>query len=126
MIDRLRYQQTKIDGAPTTILVGDDVVQIIREQQDWVRQRWNLGPDQTVRYLFPRATGNRKGTRAWVTSHYDRMLRKFSDASGCAKLRPGAAYSRSHRLRHTKATPCSTPAPRSTSCSATSDIAHPK
>jgi hypothetical protein len=25
-----------------TILVGADVVQIIREQQDWVRQRWGL------------------------------------------------------------------------------------
>ena len=36
MVARLRYQQTKVDGAPMTILVGADVVQIIREQQDWV------------------------------------------------------------------------------------------
>ena len=33
MAARLRYQQTKIDGAPATILVGADVVQIVREQQ---------------------------------------------------------------------------------------------
>ena len=32
----------------------------------------------------PQAPGNRKGTRAWVTSHYDGMLRKLSDTLGCA------------------------------------------
>jgi integrase len=105
MAARLRYQQTKVDGAPMTVLVGADVVQIIREQQEWVRQRWNLGPDGTARYLFPRLTGNRKATRAWETSHYDLMLRQFSDAVG---LRDGEgrelSYSRSHRLRHTRAT----------------------
>ena len=37
MVARLRYQQTKVDGAPMTILVGADVVQIIREQQDGSR-----------------------------------------------------------------------------------------
>jgi len=52
MTARLRYQQTKIDGAPETILVGADVVEIIREQQAWVRERWALGPDETVRYLL--------------------------------------------------------------------------
>jgi integrase len=105
MAARLRYQQTKIDGAPATILVGADVVQIVREQQAWVRQRWGLGPDGAVRYLFPKLAGNRKGTRTWVTSHYDGVLRKLSavlalrDAGG----RP-LSYSHRHRLRHTKAT----------------------
>ena len=105
MVARLRYQQTKVDGAPMTILVGADVVQIIREQQEWVRQRWRLGPDGTARYLFPRLTGNRRATRAWETSHYDLVLRQLSEAVG---LRDSAgrelSYSRSHRLRHTKAT----------------------
>ena len=68
-VARLRYQQTKIDGAPETILVGPDVVQIIREQQAWVREHWRLGPGETVRYLFPKLAGNRKGTRAWTTSY---------------------------------------------------------
>ncbi len=101
IVARLRYQQTKVDGAPMTILVGADVAQIVREQQEWVRKRWGLGPDQTARYLFPRLTGNRRATRAWETSHYDLVLREFSEAVG---LRDSAgrelSYSRSHRLRH--------------------------
>ena len=78
MVARLRYQQTKIDGAPETILVGADVVEIIREQQAWVRERWKLGPDETVPYLFPKLAGNRKGTRTWTTSYYDQTLRHFA------------------------------------------------
>ena len=105
MVARLRYQQTKIDGAPDTILVGADVVEIIREQQAWVRERWKLDPDETVRYLFPKLAGNRKGTRAWTTSCYDQTLRRFS---ATLELRDSGgqplSYSRSHRLRHTKAT----------------------
>jgi hypothetical protein len=42
MVAKLRYQQTKIDGAPNTILIGRDVVDIVREQQGWVRERWAL------------------------------------------------------------------------------------
>ena len=90
MVARLRYQQTKIDGAPETILVGADVVEMIREQQAWVRERWKLGPDETVRYLFPKLAGNRKGTRAWTTSCYDQTLRRFS-AVWTSRLRRAAA-----------------------------------
>jgi integrase len=121
MVARLRYQQTKVDGAPMTILVGADVVQIIREQQDWVRQRWNLGPDGTARYLFPRLTGNRKATRAWETGHYDLMLRQFSDVAG---LRDSdgreLSYSRATASATPRPRPSSMPAPRSTSSSAIS------
>ncbi|MEO3862298.1 hypothetical protein [Acrocarpospora sp. B8E8] len=106
MVARLRYQQTKIDNAPNTILVGRDVVEIIKEQQAWVRQRWNLRPEETIRYLFPKTTGNRHGTKSWETSNYTHVLKDFShhpdlrDSQGELLL-----YSRSHRLRHTKATP---------------------
>jgi integrase len=105
MVARLRYQQTKVDGAPSTILVGADVAEIVGEQQAWVREHWRLGPDGSVRYLFPKLAGNRKGTRAWETSHYDGMLRKLSGVLGLrdASGRP-LSYSHSHRLRHTKAT----------------------
>lgn len=105
MVAKLRYRQTKIDGAPTTILVGADVVSIVREQQDWVRQRWRVGAGTSPRYLFPKTTGNRHATKPWETSNYDKVLREFSlahglhDAAGHLLL-----YSRSHRLRHTKAT----------------------
>ena len=90
---------------PATILVGADVVQIVEEQQAWVRERWNLGPEQSLRYLFPRLAGNRKGTRAWETSHYDLVLRRLSDVLDLSdgNGRP-LRYSHSHRLRHTKAT----------------------
>jgi len=105
MVARLRYQQTKIDGAPDTILVGADVVQIIREQQAWVRQQWNLAAGATPRYLFPKTTGNRHATRPWETARYNAVLLDFSLALG---LRDADGqllrYSRSHRLRHTKAT----------------------
>ncbi|MFF0415580.1 tyrosine-type recombinase/integrase [Kitasatospora sp. NPDC004745] len=105
MVARLRYQQTKIDAAPNTILVGRDVVEIVREQQAWVREHWHLGPVDTIRYLFPKTTGNRHGTKSWETSNYNRVLKDFShhldlrDSRGELLL-----YSRSHRLRHTKAT----------------------
>ncbi len=105
MVARLRYQQTKIDTAPNTILVGRDVLEIIAEQQAWVRERWNLPTDGTIRYLFPKTTGNRHGTKSWETSNYDKILKDFSrhldlrDSRGELLL-----YSRSHRLRHTKAT----------------------
>lgn len=105
MTARLRYQQTKINGAPDTILVGADVEQIVREQQAWVREQWNLGPDTTPRYLFPKTTGNRHATIPWETARYNAVLLDFSLALG---LRDGdgqlLSYSRSHRLRHTKAT----------------------
>jgi integrase len=105
MVARLRYQQTKINGAPDTILVGADVVQIVREQQAWVREQWNLGAGVTPRYLFPKTVGNRHAARAWGTARYNAVLRDFSLAVG---LRDAGGqlllYSRSHRLRHTKAT----------------------
>lgn len=36
---KLRYQQTKIDGAPNTILVDRDVVAIICAQQAWALEQ---------------------------------------------------------------------------------------
>jgi integrase len=105
MVARLRYRQTKIDGAPDTILVGADVVQIIREQQAWVRQQRNLGPEVTPRYLFPKTTGNRHATRPWETARYNAVLLDFSLALGLRDTDGQLLrYSRSHRLRHTKAT----------------------
>ncbi len=105
MVARLRYQQTKVDGAPDTILVGADVVQIIREQQTWVRQQWDLAEDTMPRYLFPKTTGNRHATRPWETGNYNRVLREFSRALGLRDTDGQLLlYSRSHRLRHTKAT----------------------
>ncbi|MGW3829348.1 tyrosine-type recombinase/integrase [Streptomyces sp. NPDC005071] len=55
--------------------------------------------------MFPKTTGNRHGTKSWETSNYNHVLKDFShhldlrDSRGERLL-----YSRSHRLRHTKAT----------------------
>ena len=52
-VARLRYQQTKIDGAPDTVLVDAAVVAIIREQQEWAG-RFFAGrgaPGKTPKYL---------------------------------------------------------------------------
>jgi len=105
MVARLRYQQTKIDGAPATILVGADVTQIIAEQQEWVREQWNLGPREQARYLFPRQRGNLRGDQPRGVGGYLSCLRGLSLALGLhdqrGRLLP---FSRSHRLRHTRAT----------------------
>ena len=128
MVARLRYQQTKIDGAPDTILVGADVVQIIRRaaglgaaalgaragrdgavpvpQADREPQGHPGLGDQPLRPGAPRSSARRSGC---VTPPGGRC--STPAATGCVTPRPR---------------PCSTPAPRSTSCSATSVIAHPR
>ena len=67
MVARLRYQQTKVDGAPP------DHPGRRRHHADHPRAT-GLRPRAvgslavgSARYLFPRLTGNRKATRAWET-----------------------------------------------------------
>ncbi|MGV7705407.1 tyrosine-type recombinase/integrase, partial [Mycobacterium kansasii] len=48
-VAKLRYQQTKVDGVVPTILVEQAVVNVISEQQDWIRRRY---PDLETKYLF--------------------------------------------------------------------------
>lgn len=105
MVARLRYCQTKIVGAPETILVGADVVQVVREQQAWVRERYGLAEDERLPYLFPALVSNPRGLRPRTAGSYlgrlgqlDRLV-NLTDSHG----RP-LSFSKSHRLRHTKAT----------------------
>jgi hypothetical protein len=51
-IARFHYAQTKIDQAPDTILVDEEVVAVIQEQQQAV---WARYPGSKYRYLFPSA-----------------------------------------------------------------------
>jgi integrase len=105
MVAKLRYRQTKIDGAPETILVGADVVAVVAEQQAWVRERFGLGEAERAPYLFPALVNNPRGLRPRSTVSYLGRLRQLDrqvrlrDAGG----RP-LNFSKSHRLRHTKAT----------------------
>ncbi|MGH3858574.1 tyrosine-type recombinase/integrase [Actinokineospora sp.] len=101
-IARFHYAQSKIDIAPDTILVDREVVEVIEEQQHWVRDRF---PDLTPRFLFVQRTGNRRGDKPYASGTYNWMLREFSDLVQItdSKNRP-VKLSHTHRFRHTKLT----------------------
>ena len=101
-IARFRYAQTKIDIAPDTILVDSEIVAIIEEQQQWVRDRF---PGIQPRHLFLQLTGNRTGAKPYPSGTYTFRLREFSKIVQVAdsKGRP-VRLSHTHRFRHTKLT----------------------
>lgn len=102
-IARLRYQQTKVDGVDPTIMVEQAVVDLIDEQQRYVREKY---PEAiTPPYLFPAPRHNHRGTQARTRSSMEGALRRLdkqlqlTDQSG----RP-LKFTKTHRLRHTRAT----------------------
>jgi integrase len=106
-VAKLRYQQTKIDGAPDTILVHADVVAIIREQQQWAKRYFaeHGAPGRTPKYLFLAMQMNRNGDRPYT----DRTLRALlSELAGRLDVRDSTGavvdFNRTHRFRHTVAT----------------------
>ena len=107
MTARLRYQQTKIDGAPDTILVDAEVVAIIREQQDWAAA-WlgeHAAPGARPRYLFLGLLFNRNADRPYVSATLHRAVTELARRLG---IRDSAGrlvdFQRTHRFRHTRAT----------------------
>jgi integrase len=106
-VAKLRYQQTKIDGAPNTILVHADVVAIIREQQQWAKQHFakHGAPGRTPKYLFLATQNNRNGDRPYT----DRTLRGLlTELAARLDVRDSTGaivdFNRTHRFRHTVAT----------------------
>lgn len=101
-IARFHYAQSKIDIAPDTILVDQEVVAVIEEQRAWVRDHF---PDVTPRHLFLQRTGNRQGDKPYPSGTYNWMLREFSKI---VKITDGrnkpVGLSHTHRFRHTKLT----------------------
>jgi len=101
-VARFHYAQSKIDNAPDTILVDAEVVAIVEEQQQWVRERF---PAQEPRFLFLQRLANAHGTKPYGRTNYGAVLREFSaqvevvDSAG----RP-VRLSHTHRFRHTKLT----------------------
>lgn len=101
-IARFHYAQSKIDVAPDNILVDREVVAVIEEQQQWIRDRF---PELTPRHLFMQRTGNRQGDKPYPSGTYSWMLRelsaivKITDSKG----KP-VGLSHTHRFRHTKLT----------------------
>jgi hypothetical protein len=101
-VARFGYAQTKIAGAPDAILVDEEVVAVIQEQQQAVRDRY---PGSTHRYLFPQRNANDHGDKPVSRANYGRALRRFSklveirDSKGRV-----VQLSRTHRFRHTRLT----------------------
>jgi integrase len=105
-VARLRYRQTKIGGAPDTILVEREVVNIICEQQCWLKEHLadgEAGPGP--RYLFIAWQSNRLGAQHYSANTLRGLLRglarelQIRDAQG--RL---VDFQRTHRMRHTRAT----------------------
>ncbi|WP_214106265.1 tyrosine-type recombinase/integrase [Acrocarpospora catenulata] len=106
-VAKLRYQQTKIEQAPDTMLVDAEIVAIIREQQQWVdtrlAPRW--APGTTPKYLFLAHKMNRHADKAYVLERVHQGLAKFAQRldirDSFGRL---VDFNRTHRFRHTKAT----------------------
>lgn len=107
MTARLRYQQTKIDGAPDTILVDAEIVAIIRAQQQWVTTwlREHAAPGARPRYLFLGLLFNRNADRPYLAATLHKALtelaRRLDIRDSAGRL---VDFRRTHRFRHTKAT----------------------
>lgn len=104
---RLRYQQTKIEGAPDTILVDEEIVAIIRAQQQCADQLLTASKSAVTspKYLFLAARNNRNGDRPYSATRLRAMLDQLArrldvrDATGAL-----VDFNRTHRFRHTRAT----------------------
>jgi integrase len=104
---KLRYQQTKIDGAPDTVLVDAEVVAIIRAQQEWA-DRWLAGHAAAgvhPRYLFLASLKNRHADTCYshhtLRRHLNVLARRLDIRDAAGRL---VDFNRTHRFRHTKAT----------------------
>jgi hypothetical protein len=101
-VAKLRYQQTKVDGVCPTILVEQAIVNVVREQQDWVRRHY---PQLTPKYLFLGVRFQHQGQRPRSYDSYSNVLGRLDTIHGLTDSagRP-LRFSQTHRLRHTRAT----------------------
>ena len=101
-VARLRYQQTKVDDVIPTILVEQAIVDIITEQQSWLKTTY---PDLAPRYLFLGVKNQHRGQQPRSYNTYRTSLAKLDD---CHDLTDSAGrplrFTQTHRLRHTRAT----------------------
>jgi integrase len=104
---RLRYQQTKIDGAPDTVLVDAEIVAVIRAQQEWAGQ-WlaaHAAPGARPKYLFLATQKNRHGSQHYshhtLRRHLNVLARRLDIRDPAGRL---VDFNRTHRFRHTRAT----------------------
>ncbi|KOV32817.1 hypothetical protein ADK58_05905 [Streptomyces sp. XY152] len=108
-VARLAYQQTKITGGdPPTIPVDQEIVDIIRRQQEWARefitaQGAPAGTDP--RYLFLQTKNNRLGKRPYASATFHSRLGALTKILAITDSvgRP-VKISKTHTFRHTRAT----------------------
>ena len=107
-VARLRYRQSKISGAPDTILVEREVVNIICEQQRWLRDHLaavNSASPLEPRYLFVAWQSNRLGTQPYSANTLRGLLLKLARELQIRDQHGRLVdFQRTHRMRHTKAT----------------------
>jgi integrase len=101
-LSRFRYAQSKIDVAPDTILVDQEVTAVIGEQQAWLAKRYQGFPRK---FLFVQRIGNRLGDKPYAAGSYVWILRELSSLAlfTDSKNRP-VQLSHTHRFRHTRFT----------------------
>lgn len=101
-VAKLKYQQTKVDGVLPTILVEQAVVNVIHEQQAWLKARY---PDLTPKYLFLGIRHQHQGQRPRTYHSYREKLSKLDKIHGLTDAAGHPLrFSQTHRLRHTRAT----------------------
>jgi integrase len=108
LVARLRYRQTKISGAPDTILVEREVVNIVCEQQQWLTAHLaaiNPASPPAPRYLFVAWQSNRRGTQPYSAHTLrDRLHGLASELQIRDQHGRLVDFQRTHRMRHTRAT----------------------
>lgn len=101
-VARFRYAQSKIDIAPDTILVDQEVTEIIVEQQHWLKTQY---PHRNHRFLFVQRNGNRRGEKTYPSGTYNWVLRTLSELIQISDARGHRVQlSHTHRFRHTRLT----------------------
>ena len=106
-VAKLRYQQTKIDDAPNTVLVDAEVVAIIGAQREWVASYFaeHGAPEKIPKYLFLAAAKNRNGDRPYPSVTLRQMLTRLADRLDIRDETGRLVdFNRTHRFRHTMAT----------------------
>ncbi|MFC7384229.1 tyrosine-type recombinase/integrase [Sphaerisporangium rhizosphaerae] len=108
-VARLKYQQTKIVGGdPPTIPVDQEIVDIIRLQQQWAREfiAAHGAPEATdPRYLFLQTKNNRLGLRPYASATFHSRLSALTERlSIIDSVGRAVKISKTHTFRHTRAT----------------------
>lgn len=108
-VARLAYQQTKITGGdPPTIPVDQEIVDIIRLQQEWARAftaSHGAPAGSNPRYLFLQTKNNRLGTRPYASATFHARLGVLTEKLAITdSVGRSVKVSKTHTFRHTRAT----------------------